>query len=62
MHPSAPYFFTCLTPGDFTHQWRSSAAKWVNSLLLNPDELCTVHVLFINRVRGLLSVHIDTSL
>ena len=28
-------FFTCLTPGDFTCQWLGSAAKWVNSLLLN---------------------------
>jgi hypothetical protein len=24
------YFFTCLTPDDFTHQWGSSAAQWVN--------------------------------
>ena len=32
LRPSAPYlfFYTCLTPDDFTGKWGSSATKCVN--------------------------------
>jgi hypothetical protein len=36
MRPDAAYFIIllCLAPDDFTHQGKSAATQWVNSLLL----------------------------
>jgi hypothetical protein len=39
---NVPYFFfTCLTPEDFTRQWGSSAAQWVKltAIFINPLHL-----------------------
>ena len=39
MRPSEPhlFFFTCLTPDDFTCQWGSSATQWVKLYKLMPS-------------------------
>ncbi len=35
MHPDAPYFIIllCLMPDDFTHQWESAGAQYVNQTI-----------------------------